>query len=283
MAMASSCSGLAACCNDSETPKEIETAKSIDLSPEAAAPECRDGNELPASEAEGAEEVRGDTKLLVKHECVEPQRGSEVQVFRGEWDAEGVYFYQAYCDEIADWAVEHQQFGGPKFNASRMTWIKPSFAWMLYRSGYGRKHNQHRILKVKLPHDAVAALLRQCQCKDGGGGSKGRVQWDPARDLYSAEGREPRKLLRDRAIQIGLSGSLSEAYVRSVVSIEDVTPLAQRVGYAHLLRSAAQCKEGMSALASELPVERPYLPDLEEHELIRLKMRAPLATLQKKH
>ena len=48
------------------------------------------------------------------------------------------------------------RFGGPDFNPTRMTWIKPSFAWVLYRSGYGRKHNQTRILKVKLAHEAVA-------------------------------------------------------------------------------------------------------------------------------
>merc|ERR1712194_573661 len=35
--------------------------------------------------------------------------------FRGEWDAEGVFVYQAYCDEIADWALENQRFGGPHF------------------------------------------------------------------------------------------------------------------------------------------------------------------------
>jgi hypothetical protein len=35
-----------------------------------------------------------------------------MQVFKGEFDEEGVYFYQAYNNEIADWAVEHQRFGG---------------------------------------------------------------------------------------------------------------------------------------------------------------------------
>ena len=75
-----------------------------------------------------------------------------VQSFEGEYDDEGVFFYQAYCHEIADWALEHQRFGGSKFNPTRMTWIKPSFAWVLYRSGYGLKHNQERILKIKIGH-----------------------------------------------------------------------------------------------------------------------------------
>jgi hypothetical protein len=82
---------------------------------------------------------------------------------------------------------------------TRMTWIKPSFAWMLYRAGYGRKTGQTRILKLKLPHAAVAELLSACECKHGGGGSKGRVQWDPSRDLMSSDGKgnatEPRRML----------------------------------------------------------------------------------------
>jgi hypothetical protein len=191
-----------------------------------------------------------------------------VQVFSGEWDQEGVFFYQAFNDEIADWAVEHQRFGGPQFNPSRMTWIKPSFAWVLYRSGYARKHNQTRILKLKLPHDAVAELLSQCQCKHGGGGSKGRVQWDPARDLMTGDGKVPREMLRDRAIQIGIKGSLSELYVNSVVSIEDVTELAHRVCSAHSSKS----KEAISALLPALPVERPYMPRCSEPDLVRLRM-----------
>ena len=81
-----------------------------------------------------------------------------VQVFNAEWDEEGVYVYQAFKDGIANWALENQRFGGPDFNPKRMTWIKPSFAWVLYRSGYAQKHHQNRILKIKLPHDALAEI-----------------------------------------------------------------------------------------------------------------------------
>ena len=37
--------------------------------------------------------------------------GTELQerVFEAEWDEEGVYFYQAFNDAIADWALEHQR------------------------------------------------------------------------------------------------------------------------------------------------------------------------------
>ena len=146
----------------------------------------------------------------------------ETQTFVGEWDEEGVYVYQAFNDAIADWALEHQRFGGPDFKPDRMTWVKPSFAWVLYRSGYAKKHNQQRVLKIKLPHSALAELLSQCKCTHGGGGSKGRVQWDPARDLMVGDGKEPRRLPgRQRAIQIGLKDELSHLYVASAVRIEE--------------------------------------------------------------
>jgi hypothetical protein len=66
-----------------------------------------------------------------------------------------------------------------------MTWIKPSFAWVLYRSGYGFKDkNQERILKIKLKHESIAIFLSKCECGIGKGGGIGRVQWDPARDIF---------------------------------------------------------------------------------------------------
>jgi hypothetical protein len=236
--------------------------------------------------------------------------------FLAEYDEEGVYFYQAYSSSIADWALEHQRFGGPDFNAgsvpayasqerpkdsalhaipvyecalsaARMTWIKPSFAWVLYRSGYGSKHNQERVLKIKLPHVAVASLLSACKCAKGGGGSLGRVQWDPARDLMSAEGAEPRRMLRLRAIQIGLRGRLSEAYVAAVTQIQDVTALAHRVQAAHgagsrrdsgCVSSLGSAERGcavaaaMAALADDLPRERPYMPHCEADVLRELML-----------
>ena len=205
------------------------------------------------------------------------------QIFEAEWDTEGVFFYQAYNNKIADYALAHQQLGGPHFNPTRMTWIKPSFAWVLYRSGYAKKHNQERILKIKLSHHAVsgrldllskedvqshfifiAELLSQCQCKKGGGGSLGRVQWDPARDILTSEnnGKEPRKILSKRAIQIGLKEKLSVFFVENILSIEDVTELAHEVGETHA------CKDmDMELLVAKLPNERAYVPQCSEDVL----------------
>jgi len=233
------------------------------------------------------------------------------QVFNAEWDDEGVYFYQAYPKEIAGYALEHQRFGGKHWKEMRMTWIKPSFAWMLYRSGYGEKSGQEIILKIKLGHSVLAELLKRCKpaietreipkcnkntIKEIGtsksvnrtsvicfnnidysntirvGGKGGRVQWDPERDILQPEKfrgkRQPRKLLNSRAIQIGLSGGLSQYYVENILSIENVTELAQSVGMAHRKNSGSVCDEVMPL--DRLPKERLYIPALPIEDLKRL-------------
>lgn len=196
-----------------------------------------------------------------------------VQTFKGEWDEEGVWVYQAFNDEIADWALENQTLGGPAFKPIRMTWVKPSFAWVLYRSGYGSKKNQERILKIKVGHDALGQLLSKCACGHGHGGTLGRVQWDPERDiLTSVTGKEPRKKLRKRAIQIGFSRSLSEKYVQSILSIEDVSSLARRVGNAHQQLAKNPKLSAMQEIIPSLPIERPYMPHVEPEVLVKLAL-----------
>ena len=220
-----------------------------------------------------------------------------VQLFEGEYDEEGVFVYQAYCSEIANYAIEHQTFGGPAFNTSRMTWIKPSFAWVLYRSGYAMKHNQEKILKIKISHKSMAEILEKCSCKHGGGGSFGRVQWDPARDLFMSEDGEPRKMLNKRAIQIGVKGYISEFYVKSVLSIEDVTDLAYLVGIAHNVlinnkgivvknKKRATKINFTEELIKQLPNEQIYMPKcststLEELGLLPGKIAKEVAKIGK--
>lgn len=162
-----------------------------------------------------------------------------------------------------------------------MTWIKPSFAWMLYRSGYGTKSGQERVLKIKLTHEAIAHLLSQCVTNTNKDRTlkarkeikeTGRVQWDPERDLLRSEKKEPRKMLRTRAIQIGLRGSLSKLYVDHIVSIEEVTDLAHKVKAAHDLKEDDSSASAMESTRADLPNERPYLPLLSDEHLRKLSM-----------
>ena len=66
----------------------------------------------------------------------------EVHQIRAIHDEEGVFFYQCFKESIAEYALKTQTFlGCEEFNPTRMTWIKPSFGWAMYRSGYASKHN----------------------------------------------------------------------------------------------------------------------------------------------
>ena len=114
-------------------------------------------------------------------------------------------------------------------------------------------------------------VFSQCKCKHGGGGSLGRVQWDPARDLWTSEGREPRKITRQKAIQIGLKGRLNKLYVESILSIDDATLLCHRVHDAHS-RKSVEVKEEMEKIKSDLPIERTYLPKCSPVNLMKLKL-----------
>lgn len=65
---------------------------------------------------------------------------------RADFDRESIVVYQAYPDAIADVAVKQQKFG-PPFSLGRMTWIKPSFLWLMHRSNWGRKSGQERTMR----------------------------------------------------------------------------------------------------------------------------------------
>jgi hypothetical protein len=52
------------------------------------------------------------------------------------FDEESIVVYQAYSPAIGRFAARHGYFGG-EFSYSRMSWIKPNFLWMMYRSNWG--------------------------------------------------------------------------------------------------------------------------------------------------
>src|SRR5579872_7043022 len=62
-----------------------------------------------------------------------------------QYDAETIIVYQAFSPAMGHFAAEHGYFGGD-FNLQRMSWIKPNFLWMMYRSGWATKPDQHVIL-----------------------------------------------------------------------------------------------------------------------------------------
>lgn len=176
---------------------------------------------------------------------------------RAEFDADTIVVYQAYGADIAAPAVRSQTFVSP-FKMSRMTWIKPSFLWMMYRCGWARKEGQERVLRIRLIRAGFEEALSQACLSsaqeqgvpaDEWSAYKARypvrVQWDPERSVTL----EP---LLHRSIQIGLSGAAVRAYVKDwIVGIDDVTALVRQIG---------ERVEGgaLGEAESLLPKERPY-------------------------
>jgi Domain of unknown function (DUF4291) len=171
-----------------------------------------------------------------------------------------VRVYQAYSDTIADSALKHQTFVSPPFSMTRMTWIKPSFLWMMYRAGWGQKDDgQKRILAIDITHAGFAWALEH-SCSSHAGPEIGqddwrqtmerspvRVQWDPERDLFL-------KPLSYRAIQIGLSGEAVRRYTEEwITEITDVTGLTHAIHRYVLLGDLDMAR-------SLLPNEQPYIP-----------------------
>lgn len=178
---------------------------------------------------------------------------------RAVYDTTTIRVYQAFSDAIADVALEKGTFVSPPFKMERMTWIKPSFLWMMYRAGWGLKDSgQKRILAIDISRDGFEwALKHGClshavhsiskeEWEAKKNASPVRIQWDPERDLFL-------RPLEHRAIQIGLSKEAVNLYVNQwTQSITDVTPLA------HNLYALIKNEEFARAQAL-LPPEKPYV------------------------
>jgi len=179
-------------------------------------------------------------------------------------DIDTITLYQAYKPSIAVPAVEHQAFTASRdFSLNRMTWVKPGFLWMMYRSGWASKKDQEHILAVHvrkawlfdaLKHHAV--LINHSNA----GRSKDKdivVQWDPDHDYKG------NKLAR-RAIQIGMRGKVAAEYAAgtqgpAVVRIEDITSYVAHQKDAVLARD-----NGCGNIDQELLVPAEIVVDLDE-------------------
>jgi len=160
-----------------------------------------------------------------------------VRALRAAYTAETITVYQAYAPPIADAAVTAGAFV-PPFSWDRMTWIKPSFGWMMHRCGWATKPGQERVLAIEISRDGFEwALSHSClshftqdyhptaqDWATAKAGSPVRVQWDPDRSLTGER-------LARRAIQVGLSGEAVRRYTGEWIRfITDITPTVRQVG-----------------------------------------------------
>jgi hypothetical protein len=155
-----------------------------------------------------------------------PERGKHILA---TYDENSIIVYQAYNPKIGIYAAQNQKFGGD-FSMNRMTWIKPNFLWMMYRSGWGTKVNQEVTLAIRLKRDGFEQILRsavhssfqslygtQENWKQAVKESSVRLQWDPDHDPFGR--KEERK-----AIQLGLRGESLKRYISEwIIEIEDIS------------------------------------------------------------
>lgn len=177
---------------------------------------------------------------------------------RADYDRESIVVYQAYREQIARPALEAGKFV-PPFSLQRMTWIKPSFLWLMERSGWGRKPGQECILAVRITREAWNKALRlavltsfdpQIHSSQSAWRAKFdealvHVQWDPERSIRG-------KKLDYRSIQVGLSRHVIGKYAEQwIAEISDYTRLVRKI--------RSLCDEGQHTRAKNLlPPERVY-------------------------
>jgi hypothetical protein len=176
--------------------------------------------------------------------------------------------YQAYSPSIALPAVKAQTFVSP-FSSTRMTWIKPSFLWMMYRSNWGNSHNQERVLAIDITVEGFRwAMEHSClshfdttmyESNDAWAhqlaNSCVRIQWDPERNWKLGE-------LPYRSIQVGITGEavrrFTSDWIRKITDISDVVE--------SIRNAESTVKESM--IESITKLELPF--ELDEYQLKRI-------------
>ena len=164
-------------------------------------------------------------KNYLEQEKVWPQSGKHIMA---QYTDEYVVVYQAYRPKLGLYAAKHQYFGGD-YSYTRMSWIKPNFLWMMYRSGWGTKEGQEVVLAIYLKRDYFDKILRtaypssnimglpQAEFSEQVKLTDVRLQWDPD------HGPHGEKLDR-RAIQLGLRNEFLQPFKGDgIVKIEDIS------------------------------------------------------------
>ncbi len=180
---------------------------------------------------------------------------SKAQEIRADYNNETITVYQAYNEVIALPAIENNRFEAP-FSFNRMTWVKPSYLWLMERSNWGTKSNQDYILGIKIKRDcwekalAIGVLTSPDKLVYANGlewekqfkKAKIHIQWDPERNIRGAK-------LQERSIQVGVSRFLIEEYNNEwIEEIVDLTALTKKMNQ---LRKLGKYKEAKRLLPNE--------------------------------
>ncbi|AXT56036.1 DUF4291 domain-containing protein [Aquimarina sp. AD1] len=184
-----------------------------------------------------------------------------IQEIRADYDRETITMYQAYGKSIALPAIKNNKFESP-FSFNRMTWIKPSYLWLMERSNWGTKSNQEYILGIKINKASWEKALSMGVLTDpdktiykSGAlwdkefrNAKVHIQWDPERTLKGAK-------MQIRSIQVGIGRDLIKEYNEEwIQEINDLTPLTKKI---RLLLKDGKYKEAKRLVPGEKTYEVP--------------------------
>ncbi len=175
-----------------------------------------------------------------------------------QFDDETVLVYQAYRPAIGQFAAAHGVLGG-EFSYSRMSWVKPNFLWMMFRSGWGTKPDQEVTLALRVRRAFFDGLLAaavpsswapeefatEAEWSKAVARSAVRLQWDPDHNPAGAK-------LERRAIQLGLRGEVLEAFGRrELLEVIDLT---------EFVAEQRECLASRGVAELVTPRERVYVP-----------------------
>jgi hypothetical protein len=176
-----------------------------------------------------------------------------------QFTKEYIIVYQAFKDSIANYAVENQKFGGADYDFERTTWLKPSFLWMMYYSGWARKEDQENVLAIRISRKGFDEILRCAVMatydKNIYGSSQNwesqrqnsdiQLQWEPYYDLHG--NKSDRK-----AAKIGLKAEMLQRYNNEwIQEIQNITPFVKEQQQLVLNNKERELR---------MPCERAYAP-----------------------
>ena len=168
------------------------------------------------------------TISYLEQQKIIPQSG---QIILGHQTDDQIVVYQAYNNQIAEYATVNQKLGGSHFSYNRMSWIKPNFLWMMYRCGWAEKENQENVIAIWIRKADFDIILENAayssfqesiyqsreNWKNELAQKSVRLQWDPDHDPLGNKQER-------RAIQLGLKGDILKAFGEKMIQkIENVT------------------------------------------------------------
>jgi hypothetical protein len=156
--------------------------------------------------------------------------------------------------------VKNQKFGGEDYDFNRMTWLKPSFLWMMYYSGWAQHENQENVLAIKMKRKGFDEILNYAVMstyykqiygtskvwEEKLSGSDIHVQWEP---YYDLQGKKTDR----KAAKIGIKGEVQRKFNDEwILEIKNVTTY---------VNDQQRLLENNKLQMIQLPKERAYAPD----------------------